>query len=751
MKKSPIIIFFFFIGIYFLIIFSALYEDGAIPNPFDYARITDVEYKAVLIDEPDSEAKILVTERLTFDIHAASEDNPFWELWRDLPEDYIDGLDIEYKVNSVKEIRKNGKEIVYDESSKLYWDDDDYVNTKWGYGPEKWYHSKGPYNEDYRRYECVFFYIDGIYRKEMVFEIEYEMTNAAFRYGDCSELYLALYSEDSVNYLESFKAEILIPKKDMPSEGNYEAHTYGTVANSFPFKESKTKNPGYYTFYFNLDESDLKFTPPNEYIEFCLISFGDDKHIFTDNAPKGTYYRYPVLEELRDEQEAYDNIPAEAARNKTIVLIGCVSLSVIVIISTLRKDKKMRKKHKFYEPTDKPIFYRDIPSNLDPTFAAHLVFCKHKQNKDESDGYSAIMLSLVRKGYIELAKINPERGWNFYNVKIVVKYQPQPLINSIRSIRTLQEDDTSTLSTSPIQPIIQPIVQPVESSNNPIQPIEPVQSVEPLQTPSTEPIIESVQPLEEKLEPLTLTERYYFNLIVRHSRGSEISMKKFQSNISVDYDNTDTFVRNMENSVVNIGVSEGYFQKANYQQPKKETRGLAIRNGILGALLVTLVNWISYQTTLGLAFGGYFILGITFILSAIYLNKLSKKYILLTQLGEDEYAKWRGLYKFLNSETLMKERTLIELPLWEQYLVYATAFGISDKVISALKIRCPDIDQSPMLSNPYYRTKAFYSNSGHSFRSVTRSASYTARSGGYGGHGGYGGGGRGGGGGGGGH
>lgn len=49
---------------------------------FDYARITDVSYKGIIVDEPESYGKIAVTERITFDVHAASKDNPFWELWR---------------------------------------------------------------------------------------------------------------------------------------------------------------------------------------------------------------------------------------------------------------------------------------------------------------------------------------------------------------------------------------------------------------------------------------------------------------------------------------------------------------------------------------------------------------------------------------------------------------------------------------------------------------------------------------------
>ena len=71
----------------------------------DYARITDVDYQAVLVDEPNQSGKLIITERLTYDVHAASKDNLFWELWRDLPEDYVDGLKVDYEVISVKRIQ----------------------------------------------------------------------------------------------------------------------------------------------------------------------------------------------------------------------------------------------------------------------------------------------------------------------------------------------------------------------------------------------------------------------------------------------------------------------------------------------------------------------------------------------------------------------------------------------------------------------------------------------------------------------
>ena len=130
MRKNLSIIF------YIIIILFFAYSEGLFDyfpemnlNPFDYARITDVDYKAVLVDEPGSNGKVVITERLTFDIHAASKNNLFWELWRDLPESYIDGVKVDYQVNSVKQILDDGSEIIYDESPKLYWDDSDYTST----------------------------------------------------------------------------------------------------------------------------------------------------------------------------------------------------------------------------------------------------------------------------------------------------------------------------------------------------------------------------------------------------------------------------------------------------------------------------------------------------------------------------------------------------------------------------------------------------------------------------------------------
>ena len=670
----------------------------------DYARITDIDYQAVLSDEPGNGGNVIITERITYDVHAASKDNLFWELYRDLPVDYVDGLKIDYKVNSVKQIYPSGEEVIYEESPKLYWFDEDYTSSI--YGPGKWYHSPG--------YQCVLFYIDGIYRDEVTFEIEYVMYNAALRYSDVSELYLSMYSDSTIKYLESFKGEILIPNKDMPASGNYLAHTYGTNSSTFPFTESSTKNPGYYTFSFELDKDDLKFKGYNEYLEFSLLSFNEDSSIFTDYAPDNLYSDDVYLEEALAAINAYDDAYNSAKTNQKITLIITIVASLIIIVYVINRDKKIKKNYLIHKENNNIIYYRDIPSNLDPYFAATLVFSHHRHKVNMGDVYSALLLNLVRKNYIELKKIDETKNWVPENINVNILYIPNNIIPTLNN---------TTLN------------QAISDKNI----LEPKVVLE-----------KRVNINGKELESLSINEETYFNLFIKYAINNTITMQAFQKKISTDINNTEKFVSSIEKSITDIGVSQGYFQKADYDKLKRTTNSLGNKYLISAILLLIIGSFVIYNKQVGFSFISLLILSITLIISGIILKHCSKQYVLLTEFGEDEYIKWRALYNFLNSATLMNEKEVVEVVLWEEYLVYATAFGIADKVIKALEIRCPDLSVSPMLNNQFYRSRNFitfnHRISRSSYRATYRSRGIHISGGAF-----YGGGGRGGGGGGGGH
>lgn len=627
----------------------------------DYARITDVTYKAIVVDEPGCEGKVMITERLTFDVHADYEDNLYWELWRDLPESYVDGVKVDYTVHSVKQILEDGTEIVYEESPKLYWDDADYVAENSTYGPGKWFHSEGPYDEDAAQYECVLFYIDGVYREEMVFEIQYEMHNASLRYNDCSDLYLSMYSGETIAYLESYEAEILFPNEDMPSSGNYTISTYGTNANTFPVTESATANPGYYTFSFSLDEEDLQFKEYNQYIEFDLVSYGEDRHIFTEYANENDYTDDDVLDEILADQKDYATAPERFATAKMVVLVIFVLLSGLAMISAPWMIHKKKKQYTFYESDEKFAYYYDVPSELDPNFARAFVFCKGTVPIDNSGVYAALLLSLARKNYVDL--IDQANG----DVLIHIK---------------------------------------------------------------------------KSEETLTPCEKLYYNLIIRHAGNADhIHMTDFQNRVSNDYENTESFSKNMENSIRNIGLQEGYFQNGDYLKPKKDLQGYGCFLLIIGILFLVLVNPISAMTRLDLAYGAFFIFGISCIIASIYLFKQADKYILLSPKGAAEYEKWRGFYNFLSDETQIQNRTDIDLAQMEHYLIYATAFHLADKLNTTLSLRFPETaNTDSIVYNRSYRSGRIHTRCHQFHSSVQTGAAYSA-SGGGGGRGGGGGGG----------
>lgn len=142
------------------------------------------------------------------------------------------------------------------------------------------------------------------------------------------------------------------------------------------------------------------------------------------------------------------------------------------------------------------------------------------------------------------------------------------------------------------------------------------------------------------------------------------------------------------------------------------------------------------------------------ILCCIYCSKIAKRYHTLTQKGVEEKEAWIGLKHYMEDFSMMDQKEVPELPLWEKYLVYATAFGISDKVLEQLKVVYPQLtDEQYMTSHGYYYlywmsygnfSNNFIHRMNHSITTTYNSINYSSGSGSGGGFssgGGFGGGG----------
>lgn len=83
----------------------------------------------------------------------------------------------------------------------------------------------------------------------------------------------------------------------------------------------------------------------------------------------------------------------------------------------------------------------------------------------------------------------------------------------------------------------------------------------------------------------------------------------------------------------------------------------------------------------------------------------------LSEKGKEELSEIMGLKKYLEEFTLIAERGIAETVIWKEYLIYATLFGISERVIKQLEKvypeKLPEIEsynRNIVIASAYYRS-----------------------------------------------
>jgi len=111
-----------------------------------------------------------------------------------------------------------------------------------------------------------------------------------------------------------------------------------------------------------------------------------------------------------------------------------------------------------------------------------------------------------------------------------------------------------------------------------------------------------------------------------------------------------------------------------------------------------------------------------------------------TKDGYDVYLKLRNFRKFMTDMTLLKEYPPKSIIIWDQYLVYAAAFGVADKVINEMKIIVPEFSMSSSSLYPAYHIYAISAINSSYSTAMSYSGSSGSGVGGFSGGGGVGGG-----------
>ena len=139
--------------------------------------------------------------------------------------------------------------------------------------------------------------------------------------------------------------------------------------------------------------------------------------------------------------------------------------------------------------------------------------------------------------------------------------------------------------------------------------------------------------------------------------------------------------------------------------------------------------------------GNLTITGIIIVFALLFLNIIVNgiaisKINVFTIEGVNEIAKWKGLKKYMEEFSLLNEKEVPQIAIWEEFLVYATAFGIADKVLEQLKLVYPDIENEININTSPYVHLMISTNFSKSFTSAISSSmtsAYTSASGGGGG------------------
>jgi len=219
---------------------------------------------------------------------------------------------------------------------------------------------------------------------------------------------------------------------------------------------------------------------------------------------------------------------------------------------------------------------------------------------------------------------------------------------------------------------------------------------------------------EQADDKLGQNEKVIFDFLNKIIKYKEITMRELQEQISKKV----TRVSIMTEQVRKLVIKEQQ-EKQNYDEKENEKKNkfstLAILYLILGISLIVILP-----------------IAIFMIINSIICFKIARKCNVLTQKGVNESEKWKGLKKYMLEFSLLNEKEVPAIEIWEEYLVYATAFGIADKVIKQLKLVYPQIEEMSSFNTTSYVYLMSHTNFNSSFSSAINSSMSTAMSSGSG-------------------
>lgn len=187
--------------------------------------------------------------------------------------------------------------------------------------------------------------------------------------------------------------------------------------------------------------------------------------------------------------------------------------------------------------------------------------------------------------------------------------------------------------------------------------------------------------LKESDNKIKSDESSIMKFIKEASKGkSSVTLKELENYIKNHSTTTDLLLKDVYGKVNKQLIDEKIVDKEIQKEYKKYKESQTYY--ILSIIFLLCFTFIAFLIPV-----------IIFVVNAILCGKVAKKLNVLTQKGIDMQEQWKGLKKYMEDFSMLDRREVPELVIWEKYLVFATVFGIADKVIKQLKIVYPNLDE----------------------------------------------------------
>ena len=199
-----------------------------------------------------------------------------------------------------------------------------------------------------------------------------------------------------------------------------------------------------------------------------------------------------------------------------------------------------------------------------------------------------------------------------------------------------------------------------------------------------------------------------YNILKDTGEESEFKINEINKFAKKEYSKYSIYINNLINesreSLYRLKLVDKAQQKE-YNKSKYAANKFMLLRGtvefiLIGFLIGILPLFIkAYISIFGIGFISQFIT-FSLVLFPIILSLLIKfkicektqsKIAVLTQTGTEEREEWKALAKYIEEFSMIDEKEVPSLILWEKYLVYATAFGIADKAIEQMKAKYPEV------------------------------------------------------------